>query len=268
MKSPFLCAIPLVLCTALVAGAWDELGPLSSARRAHPEYFKKGAVHRVELDGVGYWIFAGDSDRRDGFSVLTDTERYAEAALDARRNLLRYVAGVSNVTAEVSGIVTAYRLSDGSARRVVCLVPVENVVVVTPKSTRSATTARPAAPASSSPAPGTPATGGPSSSTAVAQPAAPVSSAPAPEKPATGEPPSSAAVAQPAAPASSPPAPETPVAEDAPSSAAAAQPAAPGVSSSHQESSSALPDAPSLASPRRFQMPTLPTPVLPGDAVK
>jgi hypothetical protein len=121
----------LVLVAAFPARAWDELGTLEEARRAHPALFRKGAVSRIEVDGVEHWAFSGDSDRRDGFPVLSDTERYAEAALDARRNLLRHVTGgARNVTAEASGIVVAYRFPDGPARRVVCLVPVENVRVI------------------------------------------------------------------------------------------------------------------------------------------
>ncbi len=147
-SSAFRSVALLVLVAAVPARAWDELGPLAEARRTHPVFFAKGAVHRTEVDGEVYWVFTGDSDQRDGFASLSDTERYAEAALDARRNLLRHVTGgARNVTAEVSGIVVAYRFADGPARRVVCLVPVEKVRVVS-----ASTPAVPAAPAPSTPA--------------------------------------------------------------------------------------------------------------------
>lgn len=154
-----LAPVLLALCAAAPAArAWDELGPLDEARDAHPEFFGKDAVHRVEVDGVDHWVFAGDSDLRDGFEDLSDTERYAEAALAARRNLLfRVTGGSRNATAEVSGIVVAYRFPDGTARRVVCLVPVENVLVTSaeppapPASTNSAAaTPAPSPPAASS----------------------------------------------------------------------------------------------------------------------
>lgn len=120
---------------ALVSGmvvevsAWDELGPLPKARGAHPEFFQKGAVREVEIEGVPYWIFTGDSL---GGSSLPDAEAYREAALDARRNLLRHLTGgAARIEAEASGIATAYRFADGKTRRVVCLVPVENVSIHT-----------------------------------------------------------------------------------------------------------------------------------------
>lgn len=123
-------ALPLALCAAIQARAWDELGPLADAQRENPSYFEKGAVHRVDVDGVEHWIFSGDSDTSDGFFALSDAERWAEAELDARRNLLRHVAGgAKNASAEVSGLFVAYRFRDGTTFRVVCLVPVENVRV-------------------------------------------------------------------------------------------------------------------------------------------
>ena len=143
-----LAAALLVLAAAFPARAWDELGPLAEARRTHPAFFAKGAVHQTEVDGEVYWVFTGDSDQRDGFASLSDTERYAEATLDARRNLLRHVTGgARNVTAEVSGIVVAYRFAEGPARRVVCLVPVEKVRVVSASAPPTAPVAQSAEPA-------------------------------------------------------------------------------------------------------------------------
>jgi hypothetical protein len=122
----------LIHAVAFDASAWNELGPLEQVRREHPEYFGKGAVHEVEVDGESYWLFTGDGIRERKL-LGTDSEAYREAALDARRNLLRHLTGnVQGAKAEVSGIVTAYRLSDGLIRRVVCLVPKENVSVVSP----------------------------------------------------------------------------------------------------------------------------------------
>ena len=115
-SSAFRIVALLVLSAAIPVRAWDELGPLEKARREHPAFFAKGAVHQTEVDGEEYWVFTGDSDQRDGFASLSDTERYAEAALDARRNLLRHVTGGSkNATAKVSGIVVAYRLTPPEA---------------------------------------------------------------------------------------------------------------------------------------------------------
>jgi hypothetical protein len=112
---------------AIAAFGWDEFGPLGNARREHPEFFSKDAVHSVELDGVRYYVFTGDSKAVKGVS---DAELYREAALNARANLLRHVTGgAKRVRAEVSGIVTAYQFADGRSRRVVCLVPVESVTV-------------------------------------------------------------------------------------------------------------------------------------------
>ena len=134
------------------------------------------------MDGAEHWVFTGDSDLRDGFEGLSDTERYAEAALDARRNLLRHVTGGSrNATAEVSGIVVAYRFADGTARRVVCLVPVENIRVVSaapaPKPAipeASETPAAPAAPAAPAPAPEPAAPAAPAAESVSATPDRPV----------------------------------------------------------------------------------------------
>ncbi len=202
----------LVLAAAFDAAAWDELGPLKKVRREHPEYFEKGAVHEVEVEGEPYWIFTGDGTReRKLFGA--DSEAYREAALDARRNLVRHLTGdAPSAKAEVSGIVTAYRISEGSVRRVVCLVPKENVVIVssTPK----------AKPVGQTEAPNQAATVGKAAETAAQQPA--------------------------------PPAPPVKAAETT-----AQQPVAP-----------ASPDATNAkqpAGPPRFQMPDLPTPVLPGD---
>lgn len=170
----------LVLAAAIPACAWDELGPIAEARRAHPGLFRKGAVSQIEVDGVEYWAFAGDSDQRDGFTSLSDTERYAEAALDARRNLLRHVTGgAKNVTAEVSNIVVAYRFADGLARRVICLVPMEKVRVLSANS--------PAAAPTESPSPVAPVA--PLESTAAPAPAEPPSGPPATKPP---EPPAGA----------------------------------------------------------------------------
>ena len=209
------------------ARAWDELGPLAEARRAHPAFFAKGAVHRTEVDGAEHWVFTGDSDLRDGFEGLSDTERYAEAALDARRNLLRHVTGGSrNATAEVSGIVVAYRFADGTARRVVCLVPVENIRVV-----------------SAVPAP-KPAI--PEASETPAAPAAPAAPAPAPE---------------PAAPAAS----VAPAPAPAPEPAAPADPAAESVSATPDRPVPERSATPSHADPDlpRFSPPALAVPTLP-----
>ena len=199
----------LVLAAAFDAAAWDELGPLKKVRREHPEYFEKGAVHEVEMDGEPYWIFTGDGVReRKLFGA--DSEAYREAALDARRNLVRHLTGdAPSAKAEVSGIVTAYRISEGSIRRVVCLVPKENVVIVssTPK----------AKPAGQTEASDSAAKAG---ETVTQQPAPPTPPVKATE---TAAPPS-------------------------------ASPTSPDATNAKQP-----------AGPPRFQMPDLPTPVLPGD---
>ena len=118
------------LAVAFNAAAWDELGPLRQVRREHPEYFEKGAVHEVEVEGESHWLFTGDGIR-EWRLFGGDAEAYREAALDARRNLVRHITGnAPSAKVEMSGIVTAYRISDGSTRRVVCLVPKENVSVV------------------------------------------------------------------------------------------------------------------------------------------
>lgn len=203
----------LTLAAAFNAAAWDELGPMKKVRREHPEYFEKGAVHEVEVDGESYWLFTGDGIReRKLFGG--DAEAYREAALDARRNLVRHLTGdAPSAKAEVSGIVTAYRISEGSVRRVVCLVPKENVVIVSP-----APKTNPTEPQSEASGPATP----------PAKAAAPAAPQPAPAAPSD-----KAAAPQPA-------------------------PAAP----------SGATDAKPPAGPPRFQMPDLPTPVLPGDAAK
>ncbi len=203
----------LTLAAAFDAVAWDELGPLKKVRREHPEYFEKGAVHEVEVDGESYWLFTGDGTReRKLFGG--DSEAYREAALDARRNLVRHLTGnAPSGQAEVSGIVTAYRISEGSVRRVVCLVPKENVVIVSPAP--KATPAEPQSEASG--------------------PAAPPANA--------------------AAPAVQQPAPAVP--SDKAAETAAQQPAPMAPS----DATNAKPPA----GPPRFQMPDLPTPVLPGD---
>ncbi len=141
----------LTLAAAFDAAAWDELGSLKKVRREHPEYFEKGAVHEVEVDGEACWLFTGDGIReRKLFGG--DSEAYREAALDARRNLVRHLTGdAPSAKAEVSGIVTAYRISEGSVRRVVCLVPKENVSVVSPQP--KANTAEPQSEASAPAAP-------------------------------------------------------------------------------------------------------------------
>ena len=189
----------LALAAAFDAAAWDELGPLKNVRREHPEYFEKGVVHEVEVDGVPHWLFTGDGVR-EWRLFGADSEAYREAALDAKRNLVRHLAGgAPNATAEVSGIVTAYRISEGSARRVVCLVPKENVSIVSP------------------------------------QPKA------------------------------------TPAGQKAEASGPAATPAKSGEASTRQPAPVAPPgvaQAEPPAGPPRFQMPDLPTPVLPGDAAK
>lgn len=124
-------SLTLVLGLAFEAGAWDELGPLPQARGDHPEFFRAGAVNEVELNGERYWIFTGDGVREGGVAT-SDAEAYRVAALDARRNLLRHLSGnAPHVDAEVSGITTAYSFAEGNARRVVCLVPVENVSIRT-----------------------------------------------------------------------------------------------------------------------------------------
>ena len=113
-----------------------------------------------------------------------------------------HVAKIHSVTlefGEVSGIVTAYRISEGSARRVVCLVPKENVSIVSP------------------------------------QPKA------------------------------------TPAGQKAEAADPAATPAKSGEASTRQPAPVAPPgvaQAEPPAGPPRFQMPDLPTPVLPGDAAK
>lgn len=124
-----------ILAVAFDASAWDELGPLKQVRREHPEYLEKGAVHEVEVDGEPHWLFTGDGIRERRF-FGGEAEAYREAALDARRNLVRHLTGnAPSAKVEVSGIVTAYRIPDGSVRRVVCLVPKENVHVVSPTKT-------------------------------------------------------------------------------------------------------------------------------------
>ncbi len=133
-RSAIVARLLPLLTLALEVGAWDELGPLDKARRAHPEFFRKGAVNQVEIDGEMYWVFTGDGTKEGG-RFTSDAEAYREAALEARRNLLRHVADcASHVDAEVSGIVTAYRFAEGKSRRVVCLVPVENVALLIAKS--------------------------------------------------------------------------------------------------------------------------------------
>ena len=195
------------------------------------------------MDGAEHWVFTGDSDLRDGFEGLSDTERYAEAALDARRNLLRHVTGGSrNATAEVSGIVVAYRFADGTARRVVCLVPVENVRVVS-----AAPAPKPAIPEAPE-TPAAPAAPVPASTPAPAAPAAPAAPVPAPAPEPVAAPVASAPAP---APAPEPAAPAAPAAESV--SAAPDRPV-PERSATPSHADSDLP---------RFSPPALAVPTLP-----
>ena len=264
MKRDMLAAlfVSVLFAAAPAVRAWDELGSLNEARRAHPEFFAKNAVHRVEVDGVEYWAFTGDSDSTDGFNGLSDTERYAEAALDARRNLLRHVTGGSKrITAEVSGIVVAYRFAEGPERRVVCLVPVENVHIVTASTPEAPT---PLAPAAAEPPPASPvvpfdespAIPTPPATEPPGPPPPPPSRPPAPPRP----PPATEPPAPPVPPATEPPAPPVPPATEPPVTPTppAIEPPAPPDRAQATEA-----PAPFDAGLPRFSPPVLPTPVIP-----
>ena len=123
--------IAVLLLAADVASALNDLGPLAEARAVWPDAFVPGKVTAVDFAGETFYAFAGEAESFfSGEFAESDAELYEEATLDAKARLYGTLSeGDKSRSVALSGLRIAYRWADGPMRRVVCIVPRQNVNV-------------------------------------------------------------------------------------------------------------------------------------------
>lgn len=128
MKFPVL--IFVVFCAAVLM-AFEDLGPLKTARNKYPQIFKTGSVNIVSVNKIPCYVFSGEAEQAfSGDFAESESELYEEATLSAKSNFYEFLSKKNKkATISMSGCSVLYQYNDKKVYSVILFVPKENVSV-------------------------------------------------------------------------------------------------------------------------------------------
>ena len=131
MSSSWIVASALI-SVASGAMAFEDLGPIETARRDHPNIFIPGEVNAVDINSAAHYVFSGQAERC--FPDETDSELWEEATMSAKNAFYVHLSGEKEgVKISMSGCRPLYRLHDGNVFTMIMCVPRDKVVITTEK---------------------------------------------------------------------------------------------------------------------------------------
>jgi len=114
---------------AISAYALNDWGDIVEIKETHPDYFRPGAVLKVEHLGEDWYVYCGEAEKC--FKDETDSELYEEAVVQAKMYLFGYFSKDDpRVKVEVVGARRLYQFQDGNFRCVVMGVLAKDVKII------------------------------------------------------------------------------------------------------------------------------------------
>ena len=127
-----------LISVASVAIAFEDLGPIETARRDHPNIFVPEEVNVVDINSETHYVFSGQAERC--FPDETDSELWEEATMSAKNVFYAHLSGEKEgVKISMSGCKPLYRLHDGNVFTMIMCVPRDKVLVTTEKTAATET---------------------------------------------------------------------------------------------------------------------------------
>ena len=119
----------LASSTALLA--FEDLGKIDVARKAHPEIFIPGSIHEMMVNGKLSYLFMGQAEQCfSGEFAEPESELYEDATLSAKKFFYEMLSGGDkSATITVSHCATLYRFNDKKIYSVILFVPKNNVSI-------------------------------------------------------------------------------------------------------------------------------------------
>lgn len=128
MKFPVLI---FVVFYAAVLMAFEDLGPLKTARNKYPQIFKTGSINIVTINKIPCYVFSGEAEQAfSGDFAESESELYEEATLSAKSNFYEFLSKKNKkATISMSGCSVLYQYNDKKVYNVILFVPKENVAI-------------------------------------------------------------------------------------------------------------------------------------------
>lgn len=127
-----------LISVASVAIAFEDLGPIETARRDHPNIFVPEEVNVVDINSVSHYVFSGQAEKC--FPEETDSELREEAVMSAKNVFYAHLSGEKEgVKISMSGCKPLYRLHDGNVFTMIMCVPRDKVLITTEKTAATET---------------------------------------------------------------------------------------------------------------------------------
>jgi hypothetical protein len=116
---------------SFAVSAYEDLGPLNTAKERHPEIFIPGSICKIKIAGKESYVFSGQAEQLfSKKNAETDSELYQEAESAAKSFFYQKLSnGNERISITMSQCQLLYRFHEQKTYTVILFVPVENVSV-------------------------------------------------------------------------------------------------------------------------------------------